>query len=139
MSLFNLMWHFMTTQTSANLPKDSHGGVNRYAPWHFQDQNIRCNIQGMDKKDVIEKFGIKERENIFTIFYIDDLITIDHTLRIITKKDYRNSINDTADVTEANRDQFRVFEYMGGREPVRKRTGQLLFEIYVEENSRWQL
>jgi len=129
------MWHRMSVQENMH-GHDKDGGIKRVSfPFLYKD--IRCHIQGNTKEDIVLQYNIKSIEHCYVIYYIDKQpsYAFNERMRFLTNVDFRIPL-----ATRISMENTRIFEFKGANPPVTMRQSRLhIFELYVEENLRWEL
>ena len=132
---FRDKFHWMRVQKNDLTGKDSTGALNRSTGWRTFKENIRCQVQQLDKGDLELKYDIKADTDIYIIFFDDTSFSPSPSFRFII-----NNIPTLQVPFIPEMDEIKILEFIGfnanyiGRIP-RKNT----LEIYVKDNKRWQL
>lgn len=127
--------HYFCVQDNSNYHgKDSSGAVDR-TNFPIILQNVRCNVQEVNKQDAVLKYNIKVSEKLYVLYHRQEL-TLDETIRIIIPAD--NLFKEIQFPLQQN--DILILEYRGRRRPTFSRNRRWdAYELYGEHNKRWQI
>lgn len=127
------MWHKFSVQENMHA-KGPAGDVHR-TNFRIKWRDIPCNIQGIDKDDIILQYNIKSRQHAFCIYFELRDYYIDESMRILIANDPQASLP-----TLISDENCKIYEFKGFNIPVGPRFRRLRpAELYVEENTRWKI
>lgn len=135
MALRDLFTNFFSIVTIEFAPQDAEGAIRR--DFHFSVLpdyvNVRCAIQGVSKRDVVEVYGKTEDTPLFKIYHNQRQLLITTKYSFLTHANPLNKITDFED--KAN---IILYQYIGQRDPVlHKSAREVPLELIVERNFRW--